>query len=85
MAFLENLNFINTFVSSCRAVFRLTSLRRSPAIALAVPDDTSKLTPSSKLKKENIYEKFLFLDLKQVGKMYIEARGPFVNYVSMLG
>ena len=41
-----------TLVSSFLAVFRLTIHNLSAAMALAVPDETSRLTPSMTLKKK---------------------------------
>ena len=38
-----------TLVSSCLAVLRLTRHNLSPAMAEAVPEDTSRLTPSRRL------------------------------------
>jgi hypothetical protein len=41
---------ILTFGSFCLAVFLFTMKSRSPAMALAVPEDTRRLTPSRRLK-----------------------------------
>ena len=52
-----------TFVSSFLAVFRLTIHNLSAAIALAVPDETRRLTPSITLK---IYLIFIYWMPKKV-------------------
>ena len=54
-----------TLVSLCLAVFLVTRQSLSPAMALAVPEDTSKLTPSKRLQwKRRIEKKNEILDIK---------------------
>ena len=45
-----------TLVSSRLAVFLLTMQSRSPAMALAVPDETRRFTPSSKLQNKILFD-----------------------------